>query len=208
MVQAIQSPWSILLGKSLEARFSVNRFEAFANLLAKKNIHPHSFELVKTLFENQSDCSYGVDPLVPLYVECMLKHSWLDGCDLLQSLLQSFQHRGNDLEKLSVSSPMVPSDSKHISPQLEEVLFGLVVNDFASGIKPSSNKEAKRIMKIVVDWMAAVIGIDRAMLLSTESLPQEVFMTRVALGTLMVSLLGHPKVRALFDPMLANGKNV
>lgn len=206
MAKAFTSTWTALLSACLKKRIPVDNFEAFAENLTERNVKPQPSECMKTIVDSQYTSTSGVDPLVPLYVECMLKNNWLEESELLQTLFKNFQKRMEDSNKRLSSSPEIASDAKYMSLQLEEILFTLAVNGFGSGMKPATSKEANTTLKIATSWISALIVADRSMLMNSESLTQQVFMTRVALGTLMVALLGNAKIREVLDPSSATGE--
>ena len=198
MASGLHSKWADLVTKSLEARLSVDRFAAFADILLKADHRVPKNVILRSVL--QSTFMQGLDPIVPQYVNHFLTKKWILESDLLQMLLENYMTRINPTNDEFSTPTEKGSAGLRLSNKLEEVLFGLVSINLNDGQKLMIPKEAHKIVQTVTTWLTVATSSDQMALLDIGGLPQDVISTCVALGLLIVSFLANQKIRITLDP--------
>lgn len=203
--------WTTFLNRSLHSRLSVKKFESFAKLLKDKS-PVHAVPLAHVFLAPKSHVPGSVDPLLPLYVEALIRCDLIGASHVLDALLRYSRLRPSRGPTGATSE----RDDGHLAgginaPELEEVLLLGIARMFSVGEQPKHPSEVLQVLRAVARWMSAVVTrsttdemmqhvTGEANHLSAESLSM-----REAIGMLAVAIVENSKVSALLTGSYPKG---
>ena len=189
--------WTIFLNRCLQERIPPEKFENLVKLLSSKA--PLSGSKISTILlksQTATKAGGGVDPLVPQYVEQLVKSKQIKGYEILSALLECSRHRKATSQ--NVSQPDDEGASGYCSPELEEMLFNGLSRIYASWTGHQSLGDARKIVRVLSDWMSTLVSANTEAMMHDESDPiyqitSEVLVVRESVGILLLSLAEDPK---------------
>lgn len=189
------------------------KFESYAKLL--HNQSPlRSVRITSVLLQPQYAAALTVDPLLPLYIEALIRCDLIIIPDVLRVLIQHTRLRPSDSS--NDHTPRTGGKTlprKYNAPQLEESILFKISRFQATGQRPKGPREALQTLKAAAEWMSmAVTGSGSSVMLSdVDGGPNhpspEVLALREAVGMLAVSLVENPRVLDLLNGMCPKGSS-
>ena len=159
--------WTRLLERCLQDRIPAAQFEAFAKVLDPTPIS--RAELAQIVLEPRPGLKAFVDPLLPQYVEALVRIDLVGPDDLLDVLLQHSRlrqpdaHPGDDAAERSArgsTSPApAPPPRRSSNPvPLDHAVLVAMAHLFHSGQRPKSPREVYMVLKAMAAWMSTVVA--------------------------------------------------
>lgn len=179
------SQWSTLMTACFRQRIRADQLtEAFKEQWGKARI-PGTV-LVLLVLTSSARVASGVDPLIPAYVNEILKVTSVDICDVLIALLSHSQY--------AIKDPSAHVGPKHTSPDslLQETVFALLLRLLVNGERPRTVQESRRAVRAIAEWMTACNYHETMLQVQSEGLrTPETSVTSAleTLGTFATSLL-------------------
>jgi mediator of RNA polymerase II transcription subunit 5 len=185
--------WVQFLDGCLQKRLRAEQFERFALQLYQRSPIMER-KLADVLLGRQELLNNMVDPLLPLYAECLLESNRLSSSDLLGAL---FQRSANH------AAATASRDGRCNPAELEFTILDQLTRSYIPGGKcPKTQHEARAAIRVLAEWMAAMAASGDSLLHTLN--PQSV-VTCDSLGMLATAMLENPKVIGIVDTALPKG---
>lgn len=203
--QAAVANWQTLLSNSLASRLDFEPFTDYIRILYSKNPLPAPY-ICEIFLRPDKHNDVNVDPRVLRYVQILLAERYIDCAGILRVLLRysslwSYRQDGhmhseaNDANKIK----RVKEGSRRwkMSYSAEEMMLYRLAKTVSTGVRPKNVQEAVDLLVICVQWMdmvAASMGRGAHEIMDIEAHAEEIGMVGMALGTLMVAVVGNAKI--------------
>ncbi len=194
---AASKQWTKFLARCLQERVSAEKLQFFAKLMSKK-WSLSGRQLSRILLHCNSPDAAGVDPLVPLYTQKLLELGLTNGTEILSELLDQFHHR-SPANYTSKSILETVEFTAYNITELEGSLLTHLARMYARGEKLESLNEARKLLKLIADWMSALINANAVPTITNMSntfhhVTTHTLMAREALGVILTSLAQNVKI--------------
>jgi len=194
---AASKQWTIFLARCLQERVSAEKLQSFAKLMSRK-CSLSGRQLSKILLHCNSPNTAGVDPLLPLYTQKLLELGLINGTDIFSELLDQFHHRSPANYPSRLIQETVEFTAYNIT-ELEGAFLTHLARMYACGEKLKSLNEARKLLKLIADWMSALINANAVLTITNISntfhhITTHTLMAREALGIILTSLAQNVKI--------------
>ncbi|KAK6607257.1 Mediator of RNA polymerase II transcription subunit 5 [Botrytis cinerea] len=187
--QAAIANWQTLLSNSLASRLDFEPFTDYIRILYSKNPLPAPY-ICEIFLRPDKHNDVNVDPRVLRYVQILLAEGCIDCAGILRVLLRysslwSYRQDGH-----------MHSEANDAN-KIKRVKEGIADGKFSTGTRPKNVQEAVDLLVICVQWMdmvAASMGRGAHEMMDIEAHVEEIGMVGMALGTLMVAVVGNAKI--------------
>lgn len=194
--------WTLLITAAFRQRIRADQLtEALQEQWSKASI-PGTV-LVSLILTSGAPISSGVDPLIPAYVDEILKVTTVDICDVLIALL-------------SHSRYAIPKAGETVAPKslqhdllLQESVFALLLRLLINGERPRAAQESRRAVRALAEWLTACNDHESMLQVQAEGLraPEpSVISAWETLGTFAISLLTNDTTRNILKSSWPQGK--
>lgn len=175
--------WTSLITTSLRRRIRADQLsDALQELSASAPIPGAT--LVSLILTSGARVSNGVDPLIPAYLDEVLKTTGVDVCDVLVALLAHSRYAVQGLADHDEST------SLH-DLLLQESIFTLLSRLVLSGKRPRTAQESRRAVRALAEWITSCNYHETMLQVQAEGLrtPGPAIITALeTLGTFTVAL--------------------
>ncbi|KAM3071863.1 mediator complex subunit [Clarireedia jacksonii] len=198
--------WQKFLNHSLVTRLDLEPFTTYVRILSSKS--PLSSSYICSIFlrpHNHNDTS--IDPRILRYLQILLAEELVDCAGVLRALLkysslQNFRQDGNLQQEATGGTEKAKRVKEAVqkwknSYSAEEMMLYRLAKTVSSGAAPKNAQEAAEILVACIQWMEMVttaMGQGAHEILNPESHSEEIGMLGMALGTLMVAVVGNSKI--------------
>ncbi|PQE23737.1 mediator complex subunit Med5 protein [Rutstroemia sp. NJR-2017a WRK4] len=204
--QSAIASWQKFLNHSLVTRLDPEPFTTYIRILSSKS--PLSSSYICSIFlRPQSHNDTSIDPRILRYLQILLAEELVDCAGVLRALLKysslwTFRHDGN-LQQEATGGTEKAKGVKEAAQRwknsysAEEMMLYRLAKTVSSGAAPKSAQEAVEILAVCIQWMEMVttaMGQGAHAMLNPESHAEEIGMLGMALGTLMVAVVGNVKI--------------
>ena len=190
-VQTAIKQWTALITAAFRRRIRPDQLtEAFTEQWTKSRIP--GVALVSIVLTSGAPISSGVDPLVPAYVDELLKVTSLDLCDVMVALLANSRYAVKNAGGGGDSSPIV-----HDLLLLESI-FALLSRSLVHSGRPRTAKESRRAVRALTEWITACCYNETMLQVQADNLraPEpSVISAFETIGAFAVSLLTNEPVK-------------
>ncbi|TGO83846.1 hypothetical protein BPOR_0584g00030 [Botrytis porri] len=204
--QAAVANWQTLLNKSLASRLDFEPFTDYIRILYSRNPLPSPY-ICEIFLRPHKHNDIHVDPRVLRYVQILLAEGFIDCAGILRVLLRysslwSFMqdgHMHSEANNGADKTKRVKGGSRRwkMSYSAEEMMLYRLAKTVSTGIRPKNVQEAVYLLVICIQWMEMVatsMGRGTHEILNIDAHVEEIGMVGMALGTLMVAVVGNTKV--------------
>ncbi|KAI9832948.1 MAG: mediator complex subunit [Phylliscum demangeonii] len=198
-----EQEWIHFLHRSLLSRLSAAKFEAFAQLLFEKSPLPGT-QLAAVFLKPHANAhqSLAIDPLLPVYIDVLVRAGLVPVSHLLAVLLRFSALRPAQLSlDGSSSSSEAEADRKSCtSLDLDEWLLLALARSFSAGPLPKKSVDVFPVLRALALWLAAIVAASSADEMMPDialSLPTAYTAVTEAVGMLLVAVMENPRCAAL-----------
>lgn len=209
--QAAIANWQKLLDNSLASRLDFEPFTDYIRILSSRNPLPSPYLCEIFLRPNHySDITH--DPRVLRYVQILLAEGLIDCAGILRALLRysslwNYRHDGhmqNETNNGADKARRVKEGNKRWknSYSAEEMMLYRLAKTVSTGVRPKNVQEAIDLLVVSIQWMDMVaVGMGQGAheILDLQSHAEEIGMVGMALGTLMVAMVGNAKILGVLE---------
>jgi hypothetical protein len=194
--------WVKFLDGSLQRRLRGEQFEGFAKELYQRS-PIMGRKLAEILVERQKMLSGVVDPLLPVYADCLLDAMRINAADLLGALFKNTRHY--TAAKTAGDQVSEPMTGKEYNPlELEYTILDQLTRAFApGGSRPKTQEETRAALRVLSEWMSAMATVGDALI---QTLDQQSILVIDSLGMLGIAMLENAKVIGIIDTALPKGR--
>jgi mediator of RNA polymerase II transcription subunit 5 len=204
--QSAIASWQKFLNHSLVTRLDPEPFTTYIRILSSKS--PLSPSYICSIFlRPQSHNDTSIDPRILRYLQILLAEELVDCASVLRALLKysslwTFRHDGN-LQQEATGGTEKAKGVKEAAQRwknsysAEEMMLYRLAKTVSSGAAPKSAQEAVEILVVCIQWMEMVttaMGQGAHEMLNPESHAEDIGMLGMALGTLLVAVVGNAKI--------------
>lgn len=206
MSQAAVASWQKLRDKSLVKRLDFEPFTDFIRILYLQQPLPSPY-ICEIFLRPDNNNNAIVDPRVLRYIQILLAEGYVDCAGILRTLLKyssfwSYRQDGhiqNEANNELVQDTRVKEGSRRWrrSYSAEEMMFYRLAKTVSTNSRPKNTQEAIDLLSVSVQWMDMVSVAMRQgahEILDMGTHVEEIGMVGMALGTLMVAMVGNAKV--------------
>ncbi|ESZ90859.1 hypothetical protein SBOR_8751 [Sclerotinia borealis F-4128] len=207
---AIES-WQTLLNNSLASRLDPEPFTDYIRILSSRNPLPSSY-ICEIFLRPDKYNDTVIDPRVLRYVQILLAEGLVDCAGILRGLLKysslwSYRqdgHMQNEANNGVEKDKRVKEGNKRWkkSYSAEEMMLYRLAKTVSTGVRPKNVQEAVDLLVVSVQWMDMVaVGMGQGAheILDLEAHVEEIGMVGMALGTLMVAVVGNAKILGVLE---------
>lgn len=202
--------WATFLYKCLRERVRAERFASLAKTLSRETPLP-GLKIAAICLEPACKGTFGVDPLLPAYVERLLASQVVNDSDVLRALLGHTADDGRHMEN-DVATGRRGSSYGQRTPELEELLFYRIAKNLGTGQAPKTVKEARMLIAVTSKWMSAFAARETNSMLfddpnaELEQRHAKVVLAREGLGILLIAMTESRKMVGVIDAALPKGR--
>ena len=203
--QSAPAVWAKFLSHSLAARLSPSTFESYIPLIATKN--PLTSPRICDIFLRPNKYNdVSLDPRIPRYLQILLSEGLVDCAGILKALLKYSSFQSFRMDHTNAGGDGLQRENREEKKRwgnsyaVEEMLFYRLAKTISSGQGPRDAQEAVEVLLLCMKWMEIVtmaMGSDAHEMLNLgahHGSPQEMGMVGMALGTMMVAVVGNEKI--------------
>lgn len=140
--------WKSLVTTCFRRRIRADQLsEAFHEQWSRQQIPGAS--LVTLILESGSRSTSGIDPLIPAYLDEVLKVTSVDICDILVSLLARSRFA------LKNATDQASQVSSHDELLIQESVFAMLLRLVVGGDRPKTVQESRRAVRALMEWFTA-----------------------------------------------------
>ncbi|KAF5879332.1 putative mediator of rna polymerase ii transcription subunit 5 protein [Botrytis fragariae] len=204
--QAAIANWQTLLNNSLASRLDFEPFTDYIRILYSRNPLPSQY-ICEIFLRPDKYNDIHVDPRVLRYVQILLAEGFIDCAGILRVLLRysslwSYMqdgHMHSEANNGADKTKRVKGGNRRwkMSYSAEEMMLYRLAKTVSTGIRPKNVQEAVDLLMICIQWMdmvATSMGRGAHEILDIEAHVEEIGMVGMALGTLMVAVVGNAKI--------------
>lgn len=204
--QAAIATWQKLLNNSLASRLDPEPFTDYIRILSSRNPLPSPY-ICEIFLRPDTYNDITIDPRVLRYIQILLAEGLVDCAGILRGLLKysslwSYRqdaHIQNETHNGREKVRRVKEGSKRWknSYAAEEMMLYRLAKTVATGVRPKNVQEAVDLLVVCIQWMNMVslgMGQGAHEILDMGAHVEEIGMVGMALGTLMVAVVGNSKI--------------
>ncbi|APA07744.1 hypothetical protein sscle_03g025140 [Sclerotinia sclerotiorum 1980 UF-70] len=209
--QAAIANWQKLLNNSLASRLDFEPFTEYIRILSSGSPLPSPY--ICEIFLRPDDYNdISVDPRILRYVQILLAEGLIDCAGVLRTLLKysslwNYRQDGNmqnGANNDANKAKRVKEGNKRWknSYSAEEMMLYRLAKTVSTGARPKNVQEAVDLLVVSIQWMDMVaVGMRGGAheILDVEAHVEEIGMVGMALGTLMVAVVGNAKILKVLE---------
>ncbi|KAI9646513.1 mediator complex subunit [Ciborinia camelliae] len=209
--QAAIATWQTLLKNSLASRLDCEPFTDYIRILSSRNPLPSPY-ICEIFLRPVNYNDITIDPRILRYSQILLAEGLVDCAGILQGLLRysslwSYRQDGHMQNEANLGvekTKGVKEGNKRWknSYSAEEMMLYRLAKTVSTGVRPKNVQEAVDLLVVSIQWMnmvAVAMGQGAHEMLDMEAHADEIGMVGMALGTLMVAVVGNAKILGVIE---------